>query len=56
MLIRIGTRENSLAIAQALEAKQQLLDPFPGLSVEIIKIKTSGDKYANANLAEIGDN
>ncbi|MCM1000902.1 MAG: hydroxymethylbilane synthase [Wolbachia endosymbiont of Melophagus ovinus] len=54
MLIRIGTRGSNLAIAQALEAKQKLLDSFPGLSAEIIKIKTSGDKYTNANLAEIG--
>ncbi|OWZ25179.1 porphobilinogen deaminase, dipyromethane cofactor binding domain protein, partial [Wolbachia endosymbiont of Wuchereria bancrofti] len=46
MLIRIGTRGSSLAIAQALEANF-----FSSLSVEIIKIKTSGDKYANANLA-----
>ncbi|CAD7002209.1 unnamed protein product [Ceratitis capitata] len=55
MLIRIGTRGSSLAIAQALEAKQKLMDFFPDLSVEIIKIKTSGDKYANVNLAEIGE-
>ncbi|MGL9681823.1 MAG: hydroxymethylbilane synthase [Wolbachia sp.] len=54
MLIRIGTRGSSLAIAQALEAKQKLLDSFHGLSAEIIEIKTSGDKYTNANLAEIG--
>ncbi|MGL9718282.1 MAG: hydroxymethylbilane synthase [Wolbachia sp.] len=54
MLLKIGTRGSNLAIAQALEAKQKLLDSFPHLSVEIIKIKTSGDKYANANLAEIG--
>ncbi|MDF0607460.1 hydroxymethylbilane synthase [Wolbachia endosymbiont of Onchocerca gibsoni] len=54
MLIRIGTRGSSLAVAQALEAKQKLMDFFPDLSVEIIKIKTSGDKYANVNLAEIG--
>ncbi|MDM8335643.1 hydroxymethylbilane synthase [Wolbachia pipientis] len=54
MLVRIGTRGSSLAIAQALETKRKLLDSFPGLSVEIIKIKTSGDKYANANLAGIG--
>ncbi len=39
MLIRIGTRGSSLAIAQALEAKQKLMDFFPDLSVEIIKIK-----------------
>jgi hydroxymethylbilane synthase len=54
MLIRIGTRGSSLAIAQALEAKQKLLSLFPNLSTQIIKIKTSGDKYASANLAEIG--
>ncbi|MGL9733229.1 MAG: hydroxymethylbilane synthase [Wolbachia sp.] len=54
MLIRIGTRGSRLAIAQVLEAKQKLLDFFPGLFFEIIEIKTSGDKYINANLAEIG--
>ncbi|WP_168464070.1 hydroxymethylbilane synthase [Wolbachia endosymbiont of Ctenocephalides felis wCfeT] len=54
MLIRIGTRGSDLAVAQALEVKKKLLSSFPNLSIEIIKIKTSGDKYANANLAEIG--
>lgn len=54
MLVRIGTRGSDLAIAQALEVKQELLNHFPNLSVEITKIKTSGDKHANANLAEIG--
>lgn len=54
MLIRIGTRGSNLAIAQALEAKQKLLDLFPSLSTQIITIKTSGDKHVNANLAEIG--
>ncbi|MGL9725500.1 MAG: hydroxymethylbilane synthase [Wolbachia sp.] len=54
MLIRIATRGSSLAVAQALEVKQKLLEFFPNLSVEVIKIKTSGDKYINVNLAEIG--
>ena len=54
MLVRIGTRGSALAIAQALKVKQELLNCFPHLFIEIIKIKTSGDKYANANLAEIG--
>lgn len=54
MLVKIGTRGSDLAITQALEAKQRLLESFPNLSVEIIKIKTSGDKYANVTLAEIG--
>ncbi len=50
----MGSRGSSLAIAQALEVKQKLIDHFPNLSIEIITIKTSGDKYAYANLAEIG--
>ena len=54
MLIRIGTRGSSLAIAQALEVERRLLNNFPNLSIQIVKIKTSGDKHANANLAEIG--
>lgn len=54
MLVKIGTRGSDLAITQALEAKQRLLESFPNLSVEIIKIKTSGDKCANVTLAEIG--
>lgn len=54
MLVKIGTRGSDLAITQALEAKQRLLESFPNLSVEIIKIKTSGDKYSNVTLAEIG--
>ncbi|EAL58668.1 porphobilinogen deaminase [Wolbachia endosymbiont of Drosophila ananassae] len=52
MLVKIGTRGSKLAVVQALEAKQKLLDSFPNLSIEIVKIKSSGDKYANANLAE----
>lgn len=54
MLIRIGTRKSTLAIAQALEVKKKLLNVFPNLLVEIVTIKTSGDKYANINLTEIG--
>ncbi|OEY87009.1 hydroxymethylbilane synthase [Wolbachia pipientis] len=54
MSIKIGTRGSSLAVAQALEVKQKLLDHFPSLSVEIVKIKTSGDKYVSVNLAKIG--
>ncbi|MFP3033253.1 MAG: hydroxymethylbilane synthase, partial [Wolbachia sp.] len=42
MPVKIGTRGSKLAVAQALEAKQKLLDSFPNLSIEIVKIKTSG--------------
>ncbi|QKX01013.1 hydroxymethylbilane synthase [Wolbachia endosymbiont of Dipetalonema caudispina] len=54
MLVKIGTRKSSLAIAQALEVQQKLINFFPNLSIKIIKIETSGDKYINLNLAKIG--
>ena len=55
--IRIGTRGSRLAVAQANEVKNRLLGAFPELTVnqiEIIKIKTTGDRLQNENLAEIG--
>ncbi|UWI83104.1 hydroxymethylbilane synthase [Wolbachia endosymbiont of Howardula sp.] len=52
--MKIGTRGSSLALVQATQVKQKLLENVNNLSIEIIKIKTSGDKYINKNLAEIG--
>ncbi|MCM8775106.1 MAG: hydroxymethylbilane synthase [Candidatus Omnitrophica bacterium] len=42
-VIRIGTRGNTLALYQAELVKAQILKDFSLLSVEIVKIKTSGD-------------
>lgn len=54
MLIKIGTRGSELAVIQAIEAKELLLSHFPNLDIEIITIKTSGDKNANIVLSSIG--
>ncbi|QKX01660.1 hydroxymethylbilane synthase [Wolbachia endosymbiont of Cruorifilaria tuberocauda] len=54
MLVKIGTRESKLAIIQALEVKQKLISSFSDLSIKIVKIRTSGDKYTDVNLAKIG--
>lgn len=55
--IRIGTRASKLALAQAHEVKEKILnsDPeFSGEDIEIVKIKTTGDQVQDKNLAEIG--
>jgi hydroxymethylbilane synthase len=54
--IRIGTRGSRLAIIQAEEVKSRLLttlDIDPA-QIEIVKIVTSGDRFKDRNLAEIG--
>ena len=57
MEIKIGTRASNLAVAQALEVKRYLLEADNSLNenqISIVKIKTSGDKILDQNLAEIG--
>ncbi|KAJ3679300.1 hypothetical protein LUZ60_017311 [Juncus effusus] len=57
-LIRIGTRGSPLALAQAYETRQLLQSAHPDLNqdgaIEIIIIKTTGDKILNQPLADIG--
>ncbi|UUX48518.1 hydroxymethylbilane synthase [Nisaea acidiphila] len=57
-LIRLGTRGSKLALAQAYETKRRLGGAFPELApdhaVEIVEIKTTGDKVQDRALAEIG--
>src|SRR5688572_2305764 len=51
---RIGTRASALALWQANWVKSQLENTWPGLVVELIKIKTTGDKILNVPLSEVG--
>ncbi len=44
-VIRIGTRGSALALAQAGWVRRKLEEAYPGLKVETIKIKTSGDRF-----------
>ncbi len=57
-LLRLGTRGSPLALAQAHEVRRRLGDAHPDLAVEgaveIVVIKTSGDKIQDRTLAEIG--
>jgi hydroxymethylbilane synthase len=53
--IRIGTRGSQLALYQAKRTQKELIEKFPGLSVEIEIIKTKGDKILDVALSKIGD-
>ncbi len=52
--IKIGTRGSLLAVRQAEIAKEIILEQFPQKNVEIITIKTTGDKILDKSLDKIG--
>ncbi|MCU0580484.1 MAG: hydroxymethylbilane synthase, partial [Desulfobacterota bacterium] len=51
---RIGTRGSPLALKQATWVKEQLTEHFPQRAVELIIIKTQGDKIQDVPLAQVG--
>lgn len=53
-IIKIGTRGSELAIRQAEIVKQKLQEKFLNIEIEIITIKTAGDKILNKTLDKIG--
>ncbi len=52
--IRIGTRASRLALAQTGQVREALQAAFPGLRLELVPIKTTGDKIPDAPLSRIG--
>ncbi len=52
--ITIGTRGSQLALWQANWVKAALIEKNPGLSVELLIIKTKGDKILDVPLAQVG--
>jgi hydroxymethylbilane synthase len=52
--VRIGTRGSPLALCQAELVAAGLRRAWPGLAVELVAIRTSGDRFAQAHLAEVG--
>ena len=52
--IKIGSRGSPLALWQANWIKEQLESQHPDIPVEIVIIKTSGDKIQDVPLAKIG--
>src|ERR1041384_4566480 len=52
--LKLGTRGSALALWQANWTKAALEQRWPDLSVELIPIKTTGDKILDVPLANIG--
>ncbi len=53
-VIRIGTRGSALALSQATWVRQRLEERYPVLQVEILTIKTSGDRFLTTPIKAIG--
>ncbi len=53
-LVRIGTRGSKLALWQAEWVKAALEKTAPGIRVELLVIKTKGDKIQDVPLAKVG--
>ena len=54
MVIKIGTRGSKLALAQSEWVKGKIKAGNPDIRVELVKIKTTGDKILDAPLSKIG--
>ncbi|UCG37780.1 MAG: hydroxymethylbilane synthase [bacterium] len=52
--LRIGTRGSQLALWQANWIKKQLIRTHPDLDIQIVTIKTTGDKILDVPLAKVG--
>ena len=52
--IKIGTRASRLALWQAEFVAAELRKFFPTLEIELVKVRTTGDKILDAPLAKIG--
>src|SRR6266536_6358472 len=52
--LKLGTRSSALALWQANWTKSELEKRWPGLDVELVSIKTTGDKILDVPLAKIG--
>ncbi len=53
-ILRIATRSSPLALWQAEEVSRRLRDLYPELEVELVTMKTRGDKILDAPLAKVG--
>ena len=54
--IKIGSRPSRLALAQASIVRARLAAQIPGVEIEVVEIRTSGDKLVSASLADVGGN
>jgi hydroxymethylbilane synthase len=53
--LTIGSRDSKLALVQTEWVRDELLEAYPGLEIQIKEIKTQGDKILDLALSKIGD-
>ncbi|MCJ7545430.1 MAG: hydroxymethylbilane synthase [Deltaproteobacteria bacterium] len=52
--IKIGTRGSKLALQQSAWVRKRIAERHPELSIEVVRIKTTGDKITDVPLAQVG--
>ena len=52
--LRIGSRPSRLALAQASIVRRRLAAIIAGIDIEVVEVRTSGDKMTSASLAQVG--
>jgi len=52
--IKIGTRGSKLALQQSAWVRKRIAERHPGIQIEVIRIKTAGDKITDVPLAQVG--
>jgi hydroxymethylbilane synthase len=52
--LRIGTRGSKLALAQSEWVRDQIINHYPDDRVELVRIRTKGDKILDSPLSQIG--
>lgn len=52
--IKIGTRGSKLALQQSAWVRKRIVERHPDLSIEMVRIKTTGDKITDVPLAQVG--
>jgi hydroxymethylbilane synthase len=52
--IRIGTRGSKLALQQSAWVRKRIAERHPGLAIELVRIKTAGDKITDVPLSQVG--
>jgi hydroxymethylbilane synthase len=53
-MIKIGTRGSKLAMLQTAWVRERIAARYPGIPLEVVRIRTTGDKITNVPLAKIG--
>ena len=53
-IIRIATRQSPLALWQANHVRDQLIKQWPDLTIELLPMVTSGDKFIKDKLLAAG--